>query len=114
MADIKNLDVDGQFFDCVIDWGSNSNGWYRIWRSGLIEQGGNQIDSNTYKVVYLPIPYSNINYSVVHSEFMQNPTAENTDTEGADHNIGATDKKVNSFRISKASNRGISFYTRGY
>ena len=56
--------------DYIIDYGSNSNGWYRKWKSGWIEQGGqiNYVGENS-TVQNLPINFSNIDYTIVKSLF---------------------------------------------
>ena len=49
--------------DYIIDYGNNSNGWYRKWKSGFIEQWGTfNLASNTIQTFNLPISFTNTNY----------------------------------------------------
>ena len=52
--------------DYIIDYGNNSNGYWRKWKSGFIEQWGaitNGAVSNR-TTVNLPISFSTLNYNV--------------------------------------------------
>ena len=100
MADIKNLDIDGIMFDCVITSGKNSNGWYRIWRSGLIEQGGTRYVNATSDTIPLPIAYSDKNYTINYSEHVYNGTESDSDTEGVDYNFGVSNKTTTTLYFS--------------
>ena len=50
--------------DYVIEKGENANGWYRIYKSGWVEQGGSVITTERAKVVELPIEMQDTNYKV--------------------------------------------------
>lgn len=50
--------------DYVIEKGENDKGWYRIYKSGWVEQGGSVITTEQAKVIELPIEMQDTNYKV--------------------------------------------------
>ena len=53
---IGNIDMAK---DYIIDYGSNSNSWYRKWKSGWLEQGGTNFNPTFMK------SFSNTNYTII-------------------------------------------------
>ena len=47
--------------DYIIDYGNNSNGYWRKWKSGFIEQWG---EHSALATITLPISYSNTSYNI--------------------------------------------------
>ena len=60
------LGVGDMAKDYIIDYGNNSNGWYRKWKSGFIEQWGNILNGavSNRTTVSLPISFSSTNYII--------------------------------------------------
>ena len=59
------IDVSTLGLDYVIDSWSNGSSWYRRYKSGWVEQGGQVIFTTATVNVFLPVPYSTSNYTVV-------------------------------------------------
>lgn len=67
---MSNIQIDKYFIpndavDYIIDYGSNENGYWRKYKSGLIEQWSYMTDLLNEKIITLPILFSSINYIVL-------------------------------------------------
>ena len=53
--------------DYIIDYGESSDKtqWYRLWKSGWIEQGGNILGGNTNYTLNLLKPFKNTSYQLL-------------------------------------------------
>ena len=86
--------------DYVTGIGSNSNGWYRIWKSGWIEQGGHK-DGGSNKIsntlINFPISFTKTDYQfLITCVYRNNP-------DGTDLWTSKTDKTISSIRIKSSS-----------
>lgn len=105
-------------YDFVIENGGTSTAWYRKYKSGWIEQGGNLVTSATSMVVTLPTSFANRTYSMILT-----PGGNDSDTGGwadlqgvlcgasSTYNYG---KNESSFRISCTSGICINWLAAGY
>ena len=77
---INPLGVRDMAKDYIIDYGNNGisgNGyqWYRIWKSGWLEQGGEILGTREYTIRSFLKPYININYTIIGGYNGQNNTS---------------------------------------
>ena len=94
----------------VIESGSNSNGWYRKWSDGFIEQWNVLASNQTKQTINLPVSFSNTTYYV---NFIQ--YRPNTGSAGWDyHYVIRTSVTKSSFQLNVADADGISWYACGY
>lgn len=61
------IPLDGQDVDYVIETYNDGENWYRLYKSGWIEQGGSYPSSNVSSsiVLTLPTPFTTTNYIVM-------------------------------------------------
>ena len=105
----------------LVSSGGNENLWYRLWNTGLLEQGGKYSGTGTfgYSTITMMKSFSNTSYSsVVSTEGVIDTTIFTSTTEVvtpaylSDINGVYTNKTVNSFRVSSKSSK--NWYARGY
>ena len=102
--------------DYIIDYGNNSNGWYRKWKSGFIEQGGlNLVNSynNNIFILNFPISFTTTNYTFVNTAIWNNnPGTEYTTEYTKNIQAQATERTTSS--ITTIGNLSKSWYACGY
>ena len=114
------LGVGNMAKDYIIDYGSNSNGWYRKWKSGFIEQSGNNIvvggaQNNATTIISLPIDFTNENYQV-----LCNMTNKGNVIYWAQGSYRCSARSINTFYIDRYNFEGTSgdvyfnWYACGY
>ena len=109
------LGVGDMAKDYIIDYGNNSNGWYRKWKSGWLEQGGLILNPSAIQTVSI-INYRDTNYFINCQYIM--------DAASTGRYVSCGNKTINSFIVrTSASNLDnwstsypVSFYweTKGY
>lgn len=96
--------------DYVIQSWSDSNGnWYRIYKSGWIEQGG-ICSSGAGVTTTLLQAFSNTNYTLVIGDYI----ATSVDTGGASLGTLAHDKTTTTFKVSQISTHTTNWYACGF
>ena len=91
----RNLDNISSNIDFVIDYYHNGSDWYRLYKSGWVEQGGVcSVTKDTSSTVNLPIQMANSNYSVL---VTQNHSLIGTTSSGE---ITISDKLSESFNLN--------------
>ncbi|MBN1324831.1 MAG: hypothetical protein JW974_01275 [Alphaproteobacteria bacterium] len=110
-------------YDFVIETGSNSNGWYRKYKSGWIEQGGISLNgvSSYQTVINLPVEMSDINYHINTTASIQSTYFNSSDSvsvrsamalAGTVQSDGIT---TTSFIVSQyTSNRPVRWEVKGF
>ena len=90
--------------DYIIDYGESSDKtqWYRLWKSGWIEQGGNYTGA-TGSTITLIKSFSNMNYILTYANWS-----------GTCYCYKSTANSIVWHDIKHANNTGISWYTCGY
>ena len=94
----------------VIESGSNSNGWYRKWSDGFIEQWNVLTSNQKNQTINLPISFSNTTYYVNFIQYRPNASSAGWDY----HYVVRTSITKSSFQINVADADGISWYACGY
>ena len=94
----------------VIESGSNSNGWYRKWSDGFIEQWNVLTSNQKNQTINLPISFSNTTYYVNFIQYRPNASSVGWDY----HYVVRTSITKSSFQINVADADGISWYACGY
>lgn len=95
--------------DCVVEYDGTSDKWWRLYKSGWLEQGGVLLpESSQYnKMITLPKPYASDNYHV-----SQNFEYDNT--ANATFNwVNATNKSTTSFYVWVSSAAKKTWFTCG-
>lgn len=90
--------------DYVVEQGGGADQWYRLWRSGWLEQGGGIVSTTT--TVTLMKPYAYTNYVIAMSRD-SGPSATNS------YPIWVRNRTESSFQIYASSQTGASWYTCG-
>ena len=106
---INPLGVGDMAKDYIIDYGSNSNGWYRKWKSGFIEQWGAITNLSTNTIQNLPISFSNDNYICVLERYKDSgDTTQNA--------LLLREKQTSYIRVNciSSNNINIQWYACGY
>ena len=99
--------------DYVIEKGENEKGWYRIYKSGWVEQGSSITKNATTITVELPIEMRDKNYNILITQ-----RNDVTDTGGLDASDGvdSTKTETTQFTVTHYQNTkgGIYWEVKGY
>lgn len=101
---LSNVDAN---IDYVVEKGGDSNGWYRIYKSGWIEQGGLVTSKQAGTTVTLLKPYANANYLLLAQVNNQNVLAYN------DGQIFCNNKTTTNFNVTSFGSPMASWFACG-
>ena len=106
-----------QNIDYVVEWKSPTSSnpsWYRLYKSGWIEQGGRVTNTAASGTLTFNKPFFDTGYVVIATEG-DTTTAEGngTDTAGYGENIGFTNYTTSSCRYSVGASRFFAWYACG-
>lgn len=109
-ADLSNLNPG---IDFVIDYkyeSNEENKWYKIYRSGWCEQGGECPTNTSSGTIEFLKKFKNTNYTLIVSDHI----IESSDTGGVDASSMSYNKTEETFKYSQASNRSTNWYACRY
>ena len=101
---LSNVDAN---IDYVVEKGGDSNGWYRVYKSGWIEQGGLVNSKQAGTTVTLLKPYANANYLLLAQVNNQNVLTYN------DGQIFCNNKKTTNFKVTSFGSPMASWFACG-